>query len=313
MASKYFYLLSHDSGLHGADAGLALAECVALTGGSREEERIVVADACRDIARAAFTCLAAEEIARGDSLDELCDRVQTVALEAPGFHVEVVKIPGALPDNSITVQGRLGKVLIGRPDLANPKIRFIVVRTEAGYRFGRIVGEADTDWRQASKMLQNCSRSLQARIGRAMVNLVASPGERVLDPCCGAGTIPLQARFAGVHADASDINPNMVQAANANLAYHGFDATARVADALGLAGRWDAVVTDLPYGWFGAEGDRFDIEALLAHLLTLAPKLAVATAAGSHRALAPDRLRSLRTIPLQVSKKRTRFVHLAET
>jgi len=310
MADRWFYLLSHDYRFRGNDADLALAECLALTGGVQEETRIVSSGDCTDISRAAFTAVGAEEIARAGTLDELVDRIAGVDLHVPDFHIEIVKIPKSLPEGSLEIQERVGRVLPGRPDLVHPKSRLIVVRTEAAFRFGRIASEADTNWRKTPKLPETYSRSIPDRVARAMVNLVASPGDRILDPCCGAGTIPIQALQIGIAADASDVNLKMVGATNINLSACGYPAGAKIQDVRSCEGRWDAVVTDLPYGWFGHEKEAKDCEAILKRVMALAPKIAVATASIEHGALMGEAFARVESVPLPVSKKGTRYIHV---
>ncbi|NOZ20476.1 MAG: hypothetical protein GXP25_05235 [Planctomycetes bacterium] len=311
MTARTFYLLSRDARFRGYDSALALAECIVLTQGTREEERIVSSDRVGDISRAAFTAFGAEEIARAESLDDLREKVREAALDLPDFRIEVVKIPGRLRDNSLDIQRRIAEVMVSRPDLLNPKQRLVAIRTETLFRFGRIVTEASTDWGRPLDLPERCSRSIPDRIGRAMVNLAASPGDRILDPCCGAGTIPIQAMQVGIETDASDINFKMVGATNLNLARLGYPPCAEVADLRERKGRWDAVVTDLPYGWFGHEEEHRQVDDILDHLVTLAPRIVVATASPRHAAFEGGRFARVEAIPLPVSPRRSRYIHVA--
>jgi 23S rRNA G2445 N2-methylase RlmL len=81
----------------------------------------------------------------------------------------------------------------------------------------------------------------------AMVRLAGAPAGRLLDPCCGSGTIVREALAAGWDAQGSDVDREAVDAARANVA----DAVIRRADALALPhpdGAFGAVVTNLPFG-----------------------------------------------------------------
>jgi 23S rRNA G2445 N2-methylase RlmL len=83
-------------------------------------------------------------------------------------------------------------------------------------------------------------------VAAALVRLAGGPG-RLLDPCCGSGTIVSEAITAGWDARGSDIDPEAVDLARANAA--GTDI--QRADALNLPhadGAFDAVVTNLPFG-----------------------------------------------------------------
>jgi 23S rRNA G2445 N2-methylase RlmL len=81
----------------------------------------------------------------------------------------------------------------------------------------------------------------------AMVRLAGDGPGRLLDPCCGSGTIVQEALAAGWDAQGSDVDHEAVSAARANVA----GAVIQRADALDLPhpdGAFDAVVTNLPFG-----------------------------------------------------------------
>ncbi len=84
-------------------------------------------------------------------------------------------------------------------------------------------------------------------VAAAMVRLAGDGSGRLLDPCCGSGTIVSEALAAGWDASGSDIDPEAVELARANAAGAGIQR----ADALNLPhadGAFGAVVTNLPFG-----------------------------------------------------------------
>ncbi|MEO8396844.1 MAG: methyltransferase domain-containing protein, partial [Chloroflexota bacterium] len=96
------------------------------------------------------------------------------------------------------------------------------------------------------------SGSLKPSVAVAMLRLAdVQPGQRLLDPCCGSGTILIEAALAGAAARGGDLDDEAVSAARAN------------ADAAGMTvmiEQWDAralpladhsverVVSNLPWG-----------------------------------------------------------------
>jgi tRNA G10 N-methylase Trm11 len=81
----------------------------------------------------------------------------------------------------------------------------------------------------------------------AMVRLAGAGPGRLLDPCCGSGTIVAEALAAGWDAQGSDVDQEAVSVARANVS----GAVIRRADALDLPhpdGAFDAVVANLPFG-----------------------------------------------------------------
>ena len=98
--------------------------------------------------------------------------------------------------------------------------------------------------------------SLKPTIAAAMLRLVgAHEGEgRLLDPMCGAGTIPIEARRINPRLElfASDWDAETVEVARETLAHHGVEVELRGADARSLSEtyreRFDYIAVDPPYG-----------------------------------------------------------------
>jgi len=118
--------------------------------------------------------------------------------------------------------------------------------------------------------LRRTSRPLDARIRRsrplrsalkptlaaALIRLAGAHrgGGRLIDPMCGAATIPLEARRInpGLEVQAADWDEETVAVARESASEHGVDLDVEVADARALGelhpGRFDYIVTDPPYG-----------------------------------------------------------------
>jgi 23S rRNA G2445 N2-methylase RlmL len=94
--------------------------------------------------------------------------------------------------------------------------------------------------------------SLKPPVAAAMLALAeVEPGMRLLDPCCGAGTILIEAAQIGAVAQGGDCDPVAVTAARANISAAGISADVREWDARALSlddGVFERVVTNLPWG-----------------------------------------------------------------
>lgn len=110
------------------------------------------------------------------------------------------------------------------------------------------------------------STSLPSRLARAVVNLVARPGEPLLDPVCGAGTLLVEAARIGCLIEGLDLNPKAAFHARQNLRALGLPAAVGVGDALGAGPfpRVAALVGDLPYGRRLEPGDPRALAVALA-------------------------------------------------
>jgi SAM-dependent methyltransferase len=117
------------------------------------------------------------------------------------------------------------------------------------YQPGRFVSglrASDTRMRQRGGRKVERRGALRPTVARAMVALTGDCG-RLLDPCCGSGTILVEALRAGCTAVGTDIDAEAVKAARRNAPH----AEVRQADVRQLpfadAG-FDAVVSNLPFG-----------------------------------------------------------------
>lgn len=110
------------------------------------------------------------------------------------------------------------------------------------------------------------STSLPPRLARAVVNLVARPGDRVVDPVCGAGVMLVEAARIGCTVRGSDLNKKASWHARVNLGALGLafeEVVQRDALALGAL-EADALVGDLPYGRMLERGDPIGLARALA-------------------------------------------------
>ena len=264
---KYLYLTN----IPALQAELIRAECSALTGVVPNAYGIAISEWCVDIRRGAFVKSSMEVLFESESVSELCAQIKSATLHADDFRVSVVKRPRNLKVNPLQTAALIGNAICGTPNLTQPRVVFLTVVTDERIWLGRLLSESDGRWVVHSKRPHTTSSSLPTRLARAMVNLIASPPDRLLDPCCGTGTIVLEAAQMGMTVVGSDINPRMVGATQKNLAHYGLNAETYLGDARHIQGDFDVVVTDLPYG-IHLEGDMQRDREILRNVHQLAPK-----------------------------------------
>jgi len=94
--------------------------------------------------------------------------------------------------------------------------------------------------------------SLKPTVAAALLYLVGmAPGLRVLDPCCGAGTILIEAALLGAEAQGGDNDAAAIIAAQTNAAAAGVAVKLQLWDAQALPiadGALERIVTNLPWG-----------------------------------------------------------------
>ncbi len=252
---------------------LVTAECIAMTGSAPNAHGIAISEHGVDVRRGAYLKSCSEVLFETASLTELQADIRSAGLHAEEFRVSIVKKPRSLKINSMELARDIGSAIGGNANLSNPQVTFLVVLTTEKIWFGRLLSESDNMWLAHNQRPYVTSSSLPARLARVLVNLVARPGDSLLDPCCGTGTIVMSAAHSGIRAVGYDTNLRMIGATTKNLQHFGLTADVALGDARQVHGQFDTIATDLPYG-INLIKDNFQDAEILANLRTCAPKAA---------------------------------------
>ena len=241
----FWYTLSYTE----PEREIAQAEAEALLGDAEIVGAIAVSPARIDPSRAAYVSARLAPIARALDAEALLEMVRRAGLEALRFKVEVRHMHAPKSASYQSLTSALGSVIGGRADLERPHDRFWALETAAGWWFGRVEAVGARAWgRFAPKKEWTFSSALPPRLALACVNLACPRGSTFLDPCCGCGTLVLQAAAIGLTAVGADLNPKMVWLARKNLAHMSLSALVCLADARTIGSRFAGVATNLPYG-----------------------------------------------------------------
>jgi 23S rRNA G2445 N2-methylase RlmL len=151
--------------------------------------------------------------------------------------------------------------------------------------------------------------ALRPTVAAAMVRLAGDPGDALLDPCCGSGTILREALRAGWStACGADIDPDAVDSARRNAP----DARLLVSDArrIGLAAQSvGACASNVPFGrQYPVPGDAGAwLRDVLAEMtrVTRAGSRVVLLAPAVGADLIPARLRNTDRFPIRLLGTRT--------
>ncbi len=229
------------------EAELAAAEAWAFTG-AELQGRVAYAAAGVDIARAAYVRHCVHLEATGATLDELIADCLARRVAYEGFKLQFLRPPPRVAEHKDETILRVANAIAGRPDLHHPRVQLAVVAVAGAWHFGRIISTAGSHWLRGIERPVHFSSALPQRFSRALVNLVAAPGDTLIDPCCGIGTPLIEALDAGIVAFGADLNPKMLRGLAENLRHLGMPLRLFRADARRLTGAYDAAVLDLPYG-----------------------------------------------------------------
>ncbi len=144
------------------------------------------------------------------------------------------------------------------------------------------------------------------------MNLVTPPAQTILDPCCGTGSILLEAQAVELEACGVDWNPRMVGISRKNLAHYGYPAEVILADYRAVDKKADAVITDLPYGLFMHENQQV-IREIIQHTLTTAPVAVFVLGEDLSHWLGEVGFQDINVFKVRKRKDFNRFVHRARS
>lgn len=178
------------------------------------------------------------------------DDIKKERIRTEGFKLEYLVLDGDTRDYAARLEKvkDVGFSIETYPDYYNPSITYGICNYEGIWYFGVLI-KNNAAWHKHKKKPHTFCNSLKINIAKSLVNIAAKAKKerRLLDACCGVGTILLEACFAGNNIEGCDINSKACQKARANLSYFNYKANVYCSDIKDISQGYDAVILDLPY------------------------------------------------------------------
>ncbi len=218
-----------------------------------------------DPSRSPFIRERLEIVCEGHDLEELLNEIHQ--LEAvDGFKVVYVQNPDADRvgfKKLRRIEKEVGLHLKGEAELVNPHIWFGVAKTNDSWVFGYYV-KNEAVWLHHVKKPHSYSTALGTRVARAVVNIAVpeTEGIKMIDPCCGIGTVLVEALSMGIDIVGSDRNPLILDGVKENIAHFGLEGEVSLKDINDVTGSYDVAVIDLPYNLCSVITDDEQLEML---------------------------------------------------
>ncbi|WP_256942524.1 TRM11 family methyltransferase [Bacillus sp. OV166] len=189
-----------------------------------------------------------------ESLEDLFIQVETLQLSGATFKVTYVKNSGQAKseqegfENRRAIERELGIHINGQADLRHPDRLFGVMNIDGSWVFGEYV-KSESVWFRHQKKPNGYSTALNTRVARAVVNIaIPNPnGIKAIDPCCGIGTVLVEARSMGIDIVGSDRNRLILPGARENMIHFGLSGEINLADIREITNHYDVAIIDLPY------------------------------------------------------------------
>lgn len=149
------------------------------------------------------------------------------------------------------VEREIGLCIQAEADLVKPDIVFGLVWHNNRWYFGNYV-EGEAIWLKHQQKPEMYSTALSTRVARAVANIaIPNPlGIRAIDPCCGIGTVLVEALSMNMDIVGRDINPLVAKGSRTNIAHFGLQGEVLMGDIAQITGSYDVAIIDLPYNLF---------------------------------------------------------------
>ncbi|GAF63193.1 hypothetical protein BTS2_0084 [Bacillus sp. TS-2] len=171
----------------------------------------------------------------------------------------------------------LGESIKGEVDLQNPEVNWLLINDEDAWYFGPWT-ESEPMWLLHKKKPKMYSTALSTRVARSIVNIALPQIENrtAIDPCCGIGTVLVEALSMGVNIIGSDRNPLAVIGARENIEHFGYSTDVKIQDLNTITSSFDVAILDMPYNLCSVLPEQEKIN-LLSRLKNVSEKAVIIT------------------------------------
>lgn len=234
-----------------------------------------------DPSRSPFIKERIEVLYIGNTLSDIYKQVVEIHLIEATFKIIFVKLNDLLPAEKIeynerrTIERELGILITGEADVHHPDHVFGIITLGGRWYFGHYMKNKAV-WLHHMKKPRNYSIALTTRLARAVANIaVPMPlGIKAIDPCCGIGTVLVEALSMGIDIVGRDINHFTVRGARENLAHFNLAGEVVVGAIANISSYYDAAIVDMPYNLISSITTEQQL-SILKHARRIAKKVVV--------------------------------------
>ncbi|MEK4092032.1 MULTISPECIES: methyltransferase domain-containing protein [unclassified Viridibacillus] len=210
-----------------------------------------------DPSRSPFMKERLEVIYEGESFEQIADLVEQLDLDYATFKVvclndsELGSMKKVGHSKRREIERNIGLRIKGEPDLDQPETVFGVVMIDNKWYFGKLE-VSEPIWLHHQQKPHMYSTALNTRVARAVANIaVPHPnGVRAIDPCCGIGTVLVEALSMGIDIVGRDINRRVVLGSRKNIAHFGLEGNVTTGPISEIEDNYDVAIIDMPYNLF---------------------------------------------------------------
>ncbi|MBK5251916.1 MAG: methyltransferase domain-containing protein [Peptostreptococcaceae bacterium] len=192
-----------------------------------------------------------EIIYKASTFLEIIESITKDKIAASDFKVKYVKLGKDDPHFKKRREycKAIGLIIEGFPCFAAPKNTFGITFYKGNWYFGKLA-ERSLYWKVHKNKPNSYSSSLGLSTAKVLINIAGNgdTSKRLIDPCCGVGTVLLEGVWAGYDITGWEINSKIAENARENLKHFNYEVKVVTGDIQDIDDSFDASIVDLPYG-----------------------------------------------------------------
>ncbi len=189
----------------------------------------------------------------GNTLEDVVHKIVTDNLSYEDFKVSYINFN----DETISfhekrkIEYEIGFNIKGEAKMHDPEILLGITQVDDKWIFGKYEAN-NSAWEMHNRKPYSYSNALNVRVARAIVNIAVGNDLKLklIDPCCGIGTVVIEALSMGINIKGYEINPMIAENAQKNLEHFEYENVITSGDMHMIKDTFDVSIIDLPYGLF---------------------------------------------------------------
>jgi len=219
----------------------------------RPEEKYILSDIDTNPTRSPFIKEKISILFSGNSIDDLVEQVLENKIAYEDFKVIYLKSGNGDVDYKERLKSvsAIGYVVKGEPSIHNPKVIIGISKIQDRWILG-IYDKNDFQWHIHDKKPYSYSNALSLKVAKTLVNIAVANNynTKLVDPCCGIGTVVIEALDLGINIKGYELNELIAENAQRNLEFFGFENVIEQKDMHTIEEQFDVAIIDMPYGIF---------------------------------------------------------------
>ena len=247
--SKYFYFINCSE----MEKELCNMEMRSIFG-KEIKEKYLFSEKNFDPSRSPFIKLQIKSIYIEKNLQDIINKIEEYKISYDDFKVNYIKSEdGDVPyEERLKAVREIGFVIIGFPDIHNPKIELAITKVKDKWIFGELI-KNNYKWQRHNDKPHSYSNAVPLRMARALVNIAVGDNRdlTLVDPCCGVGTVVIEALDLGINVKGYEISKPIACNARNNIEFLGYNREIITSgDMHNINEVFDVAIVDIPYGLF---------------------------------------------------------------